>query len=454
VLQPGDEVRVDASGRAAIELGDSLIRLAPGAQIRLDAVATGEVELAQLAGRAYHRVDVPADATYRVATGPITWTGRGTAFDLERLGATGDAGAAVRVRALEHDVAANGAGFAFVVEEGSEALVELAGGPSAVTTSSLDAGELADPWLVGNARLDRELGHEVGVLDAAAGPTARPSGSDGRASPAPTADGPARSPGPTSSSPADGPVPTDRPAATPSSRPTATPSRRTPTPSPAATATPAPKPSPTRAIGTIALRASGCPGGVVLDWSAWDGGGTAAYAVVRSASSSIPAAFPPRDGAVLVQTARTTSTALTDGYDPKGPAGATAHYRALALDAAGTVLAASPVRAATPAGVRALGTLSARTRAGTAEIAWPAFGLPDDCFSRGVLVWSAATTKPTDLGARDGGVAIESAAAGSTVVRNLAPGTYWFALEAYRGTSLGRFLAGRSPVLEVVIGGG
>lgn len=162
-LAVGDVVRVADGGDATVTIDASEARLGPGASIELDEVDASRIELVQLGGRVYHRVDVPAGQTYAVRTASITWTARGTAFDVERT-ALGAGTERVTVLAVQHSIAIDGPDLDGSLSEGRRAVVVLSGASPDVHLGEVDGSTLADPWLVVNAERDRAEGRSLGIL--------------------------------------------------------------------------------------------------------------------------------------------------------------------------------------------------------------------------------------------------------------------------------------------------
>jgi hypothetical protein len=223
-LSQGDEIRVAADGRAYLALGSSYVRLDGGADIRLDSLDANDVEISQLAGRVYHRVQLPDGGRYRVRTGDVVWQAAGTAFDLDRESSAG--GEQVLGLALQHDVQVSAPGYSGAVLQGSSAvfLLNAAGSASgSPAISAIPVPQLTNAWLILNAGLDARLGLPLGELADLATPTPNPSATS-HASPEPTA---SPTPSPSASDTAT-PAPTPTPASTTSAtpKPTAIPTSR------------------------------------------------------------------------------------------------------------------------------------------------------------------------------------------------------------------------------------
>jgi hypothetical protein len=432
-LLAGDTVRVAPGGHATLELGAGRVRLDGGAAVRLDRLEGGRVELAQLSGRAWHRVVVPDGGRYRVATASLTWTAAGTAFDLDLAP---DA-SRVRALAIEHDVTAEGPGLRLELVEGRRADIELVAGTPTVSSEVATRAELTEPWLVANARADARLGHPVGamaeLLTALASPTPE-------ASPAAS----------TTPSPAPSLEPSLEPSAAPSPTiaPTASPS---PTPTPKPTPKPTPTPAPT--MGTLGLTATACPGGVVLDWTASDSAAFNHYTTLRAATADIPLAYPPEGGAVDFGTSYTTDPAKTDAYDASLEGGLETWYRTMAFDAEDGVIAASTARKVVTKSVVDLGGLDITSPgSGALDFGWTSFGGSAGCFSYYKLVKSADDATPSYLEGAETIAAIGEQAASAYSVEGWTPGaTYWFRLQAIRATSLGKFVVAETAPIQFTV---
>lgn len=428
-LRVGDTVSVTPDGHATLELGDGRVRLAGGSSLRLDALGPERIELAQLTGRAWHRVALPAGATYAVETAGITWTATGTAFDLDLA----PDGSVLRALAIEHAIGATGPGLSLTLDEGRLAVIGLGAGSPTVATAVAGLDDLADPWLVANAQADDRLGFAVGVmadvLVAVASPTPPPSLE-------PTL--------------APSVEPSLGPDASASLEPAPTPSV-TPSPTPKPTVKPTPTPAPT--LGTLSLTAKACPGGVVLDWSAWGGGAFNHYTTLRSASAEIPLAYPPQAGAMDFGTSYLTDPAKTDAFDATLEAGALAWYRTMAFDAEDRVIAASGAMSVTGRAVTDLGELVIESpAAGSLSFSWTPFGGGATCFSFYKLVKSADDATPSYLEGADTVAAISEQGASAYAAEGWTPGsTYWFRLQAIRATSAGKFVVAETAPIQYTV---
>jgi hypothetical protein len=263
-------------------------------------------------------------------------------------------------------------------------------------------------------------------------------------------------------SPAPSPTPT--PTATPTPTPTATP---TPTPTPTATPTPTPKPTPkatlkptpvptpvptpapTPTFTVMSLGATGCGGGVVLEWSAVSDPAFKKYVTLRSASASIPAAYPPQGGAVELTATRTGDRNATSAPDTSATPGTTFFYRTLALNSSGGVIGASAVQAASTTAVQPLGSLGAvAVDATRTKFTWATYAGSAACFTYYKLVYSETNPTPSYPNGDPYWAAISDKGVSSYVVDGLVSGTtYYVRLQAVRATALGPFVIAETDVL-------
>lgn len=444
ILQPGDEIRVGPDGRATLELAASLARLEGGTDLRLADLAPDRVRLELVSGRSYHRVSLDAGGTYVVATGPISWTAHGTAFDISREPSP-DGADRITLLGLEHSVDVAGPNLRATVGEGRQASLSLGGGvPSDLDVGPIEPARFDDPWLAANARQDRAGGYPLGVLDEVVDPA--PSPTDALVAPdVGPADGPRSTPGssPAATTGPDALDPTDRIA------------RTTPKPDrpfgPDATPRPTPKPAPP---AVLALRLTSCDGGVVIDWSRYRGVDLDRYVTLRSPNGSIVRAYPPRAGARLVAGSSVSDRWRTSAMDASGEAGATYAYRTMALGPADRVIGASRVETVVAKAVRDLGAMTVGPGDGaTTVFGWNPYEGSRACFSRYAISWSRDDPTPSALdGAKVAFVSRDKGASEALIA--LAPGTYHFRLEALRATGPGSgrtFVVARSEVATYTV---
>jgi hypothetical protein len=199
----------------------------------------------------------------------------------------------------------------------------------------------------------------------------------------------------------------------------------------------------------MALTASGCNGGVILEWSKVVDERFNHYTTLRSTSGSIPAAYPPQGGAIEVGGSYTTDAIATSAVDPSAAPGTTLHYRTLAFDSADRVIAVSPIRAAVAKPVAPLGELSATpVGPGSTSFAWASYGGPGACFSYYKLVASESDPTPSYLEGSTTWAAIADQGATSATVEGTPSGTTWHVrLQAIRATALGKVVVAQTDVL-------
>ena len=416
-----------------------------GADLRLDDLSAAGPRLDLVAGRSYHRVALPGGGTYVVTTGALRWTALGTAFDLDRE-PIGDGRDRVTMLGLQHSVSVAGPDLRATVGEGRAATVDVAAGnASDLAVGPIGPAVLDDPWLVANARRDRDLGFPLGVMDqVAVGPTATPGTEP--ASEGPGSEEPAASAAPEATA-------TGRPTASPTSKPAA---RATPGPTPRSTPKPTPRPTPEptpRPLASLGLDLLSCDGGIVIDWATYDGDHFDHYATLRNTSPSIPKAYPPRAGATFVDGTYTKSRLRTSAYDAGLDAG-TWYYRSMAFDAGNRVIAASPIRSATAKPVRGLGTLTVGPGDGsTTAFSWTAYEGSSACFGSAKLVFSKVDPSPSYFD-RSPVLFVTSGQGVSEAVAALDPGTYHFRLQVVRSTDLGspaKFLVAQTDVATYTV---
>jgi ferric-dicitrate binding protein FerR (iron transport regulator) len=447
-LRAGDTIRTAVDGWATLAIGDGETRLGPGTTVVIATLGRAEVVIDQVAGRVWHRVAVPAGATYRVRTDPVTLTAVGTAFDVTRsVAGTADV---VRVAAIEHVVRIAGAGLAATLDEGRAATIRSGEGGPDVATGPLGPADLDDPWIRANVARDVALGFDPGVvtaLEPAPSPSPSPS-----SRPEPTAASPSPIASPTalpSASADPSPATTPSPSPEPTSEPSPTP-RPTSTPKPSPTPTPKPSPTPAPSLGSLTLAATSCHGGVVLDWSTWAGADFHHYTAVRATSEfATPLAYPPPKPVVALDGTFTKERTATDAPDTGGEAGVKYWYRALAFSADDRVIAASPLRTAVAKPIKALGDPVTSVAGGSIQIDWTPYGGPAACFSYYKVVWSSSSTTPSYLGDHDGAVPYETQASATATIDGFASGSWYVRVQAIRVTALGKFVVAQTGVATV-----
>lgn len=445
-LEAGDEIRIAGGGSASLQLGASRVRLAGGAEIRLVTLEPSRITVDQIAGRAWHRVDLPDGGRYVVMTADVSWTAVGTAFDLDRDEGDATGGDIVRELSIRHDVLVEGPGLRVTVGQGRGATVRLGAAPTIETLPVAAATAITDPWVRQNAAADRAVGLPLGMLDdvnlaiATMGPTATAMSVPTGSPPATEAPGDPATPGP---------LPPATPAATSPPAPTPTPKAQ-PTAKP--TATPSAKPTSSPTVGPMSMAALACPGGVVLDWSVPGSGAFSHVQVLRGTTADIPTSYPPSGGVVAVDGGYTANPAKTEGFDPTSSS-ESAWYRTVAYDAGDRAIAASVVTGVRTVAVGDLGMLDAvGTAAGELTFSWTPFLGSGDCFSYYKLVASLDDPTPSYLEGSNYLAAIGEQMAAGAVVGGLASGkTLWLRLQAVRATDLGKFIVAQTVPIQLAV---
>ena len=212
----------------------------------------------------------------------------------------------------------------------------------------------------------------------------------------------------------------------------------TPTPSPTPTADPS-------LPEELELEVTGCPGGVVVDWSSTTHVDFHHYIALRSVEPDVNTAYPPIAPAVDWGDSYVTDRFITSAVDATLiPSETTLYYRVMAYDDLNGVLAASPVRSTHLSEVVDLGDLSVTDgdSAGTVLLDWALFGGLGRCFSAyQVLIGPAGAAPSSTLSL----VADQATTELSTAA--LQPGqSYAIRVDAIRSTTLGSFVVGRSEV--------
>jgi hypothetical protein len=166
----------------------------------------------------------------------------------------------------------------------------------------------------------------------------------------------------------------------------------------------------------------------VLDWTAAPAAGFHHYKTYWSASSSF-------SEPAVVDGSGTTNRSATSTVDV-GAADAR-WYKTYAYDAAGHVVAKSPIRSATgQGGPSDLGSLTVGPNGSDTLFSWPAVSVPGGCYSATKLVYSAG---PEPSYGEDWTTLLwwTGSASTTSVSTELAPsGTWWFRVQVLVETSL------------------
>ena len=247
------------------------------------------------------------------------------------------------------------------------------------------------------------------------------------------------------------PIPTLEPTPSATAVPTPAPTVK-PTPKPTAVPTPKPDPTPvpTPVLGSLSLWPTTCNGGVVLNWSMYEGAGAFNhYTTLRSTSAEIPAAYPPSGGAVDPGTTYTGYAEKTSAYDIGVDPGVTYYYRTMAFNADDGVIAVSSVASAMGKPVKALGVLVVGPVAEGTQLTWTPYGGSPDCFTYYKLVYSETNPLPAYLEGDPYLAAISDQATGTFAASStqLVSGTkYYLRVQALRATHAGSFLVAQTDV--------
>lgn len=241
------------------------------------------------------------------------------------------------------------------------------------------------------------------------------------------------------------PTSTDAVVPTPDASESAT---RPPAPSatPSSTASPRPLPTPVAdAPETLELEVTGCPGGVVVDWSPATHPDFHHYTALRSIEAEVDPAYPPIAPAVDWGDSYGTDRFVTSAVDATLiPSDTTLYYRVMAYDPVNRVLAASPVRHTHMSEVVELGPLvvSAGEAASGTHLDWTLYGGLARCFSSyQVLIGPAGTTPTSAL------TVVSDQSTTELETLGLHSGeSYAIQVTVVRSTTLGSFLVGRTAI--------
>ncbi|MDP9468830.1 MAG: hypothetical protein M3P32_08870 [Chloroflexota bacterium] len=233
--------------------------------------------------------------------------------------------------------------------------------------------------------------------------------------------------------PAQTPAPTVKPTVKPTAQPTAVPT-----------------PAPTPGLVPMSLTASGCDGGIVLEWSQYDGDFFNHYTTLRNTTNSIPKAYPPQGGAVDPGETYATHIGKTSAADSGVAGGTTYYYRTMAFDADDGVIGASSVMSAVAGPVASLGLLGVGPDINPSDtlLTWTPYAGSADCFTWYKLVYSQSNPFPSYLDGDPYLAAISSQGTASYTAASgeLSPGPTYFRVQAIRATDLGLFVVAESTV--------
>lgn len=241
--------------------------------------------------------------------------------------------------------------------------------------------------------------------------------------------------------------PTIPPPVTPVPDPLASARSGRPQPTPLPTPLIAVTPSATPDVRQMDLEALGCPGGVVLHWTASLHPDFHHYVALRSPEFEIETAYPPIAPAVDWGDTYATDRFVTSAVDASIlPSSTTWYYRVMAYDADGSVLGATPVRGGRISAVDDLGTVSmtATEEGRAARLSWSPYRGPADCFSAYRVLYGTGGNPSTLL------ATVSDPAQTELATDALAAGmTYTVRVEAVRVTTLGTFVTGRTDTSTI-----
>jgi hypothetical protein len=187
---------------------------------------------------------------------------------------------------------------------------------------------------------------------------------------------------------------------------------------------------------------TGCPGGVVVDWSPATAEAFHHYTALRSLEDEIATNYPPIAPAVDWGDSFATDRFVTSAVDATLiPSESTFAYRVMAYDERNRPVAASPARRTRPTEVVNLGTLVIEPGAdGATRLDWTLFGGLGRCFSAyRVLIGPAGGTPSTTLTVVSAQETTELETVGLR-----AGEAYTVRVEAVRTATLGSFVVARS----------
>ncbi len=419
-LREGDEIRVGPEGLATLGLGRSFVRMAPGSDLELASLKSDSLVVDQLAGRAYHRVSVDPGADYAVVTGGVSWTARGTAFDVNRY-ATEGGGEAVRGLALLNGVDLSGPNVRAQLDQGQSAVVQLRDGkPAGQPQLAPIAPELlTEAWLMQNAQLDRLAGLDLGELIADVSPT---------------------------------PEPTLEPTAAPKTAAPATPAPATPKPTVRPTVKP---PAGPVNLGTLKVKAN-YNGTYTFSWSKYTGS-FSFYKLVYGPAGSSPS-YPGFDYWACPETWETSWTgAIADGdYSVRLQAIDESSGKAVVKAQTSIVHVVGP--APTLPATQSLGAISAVDNGnGTITLSWSGYS-GGWSFSYYKVVYGPVGSNPSYLGSFSGywATGTDQTSVTFSMGENgeLYPGTSWdFRVQAIGYPAGSGFIFGQTSILTYTIPG-
>ena len=245
------------------------------------------------------------------------------------------------------------------------------------------------------------------------------------------------------STPTPSPSPDTSASAVPS-RPAATVSQ-----SPMPTIRPLPTPVPD-APETLDLTVTGCPGGVVVDWSPATHPEFHHYTALRSIEAEVDPAYPPIAPAVDWGDSYATDRFVTAAVDSTLiPSETILYYRVMGYDPVNRVVAATPVRHTHLRDVVELGpvVIGAGEEVASTHLDWTLFGGLARCFSAyHVLIGPAGSIPSSTL------TVLSDQSTSELETLGLHSGdTYAIQVNVMRSTTLGSFLVARSEIATYTV---
>lgn len=247
------------------------------------------------------------------------------------------------------------------------------------------------------------------------------------------------------------PESTRRPSPSPSPSESAVPSRPVSSGSATATVSAAPSPAPDPAAPeTLDLQVTGCPGGVVVDWSPALHPEFHHYTALRSIQPEIDPGYPPIAPAVDWGDSYATDRFVTSAVDATLiPSATDLYYRVMAYDQVDGVVGASAVRHANLHEVVDIGPLvvSPGEAVGSTRLDWTLFGGLGRCFSAyHVLIGPPGTTPGSTL------TTVSDQSTSELETTGLHPGTsYAIRVRGVRTTTLGEFVVAETEIASYTV---
>lgn len=211
--------------------------------------------------------------------------------------------------------------------------------------------------------------------------------------------------------------------------------------SPSAEDSPEPTPTPDPAV--LQLRATGCPGGAVLEWSPSTHRNFHHYTALRSPEEEIATDYPPIAPAVDWGETYAVDPFVTSAVDASIlPSAKEWNYRVMAYDILNDIVSASGVASARIFDVLSLGTPTVEADGALTRIGWTAFDGDAACFTSYRVLFGVGRPPSVLLSE------VSDMARTSIETDTLHAGTtYQLRIDAVRSTTLGSFVAARSETV-------